>query len=108
MTCPLRHGAQARRYDFLARQYDAALGRWFGVDAMADNMPGFSPYNAMANNPVMFVDPDGNEPFTLAALGIALLKALGVGAATGAASYGISTAITKQNWNWNSFAHQTV
>jgi RHS repeat-associated protein len=105
MTCPLRHGAQARRYDFLARQYDAALGRWFGVDAMADNMPGFSPYNAMANNPVMFVDPDGNEPFTIAALGFAILKGALIGAGTSAAAYGLKTTISGSYWNWSQFGN---
>jgi RHS repeat-associated protein len=58
-------------YDFHARQYDAALGRWFGVDAYTHSMPGFSPFTGMANNPVMFVDPDGNEPITLLVLGTA-------------------------------------
>jgi len=43
-------------YDFHARQYDAALGRWFGVDPQ-DQFA--SPYLAMGNNPVMYVDPDG-------------------------------------------------
>jgi RHS repeat-associated protein len=43
-------------YDFHARQYDASLGRWFGVDPQ-DQFA--SPYLAMGNNPVMMVDPDG-------------------------------------------------
>jgi len=43
-------------YDFHARQYDAALGRWFGVDPQNQF---HSPYLAMGNNPVMMVDPDG-------------------------------------------------
>ncbi|MCH7401827.1 RHS repeat-associated core domain-containing protein [Belliella kenyensis] len=43
-------------YDFHARQYDAALGRWFGVDPQ-DQFS--SPYLAMGNKPVMMVDPDG-------------------------------------------------
>lgn len=43
-------------HDFHARQYDAALGRWFGVDPQ-DQFA--SPYLAMGNNPVMYVDPDG-------------------------------------------------
>ena len=43
-------------YDFHARQYDAALGRWFGVDPQ-DQFA--SPYVGMGNNPVMMVDPDG-------------------------------------------------
>ena len=42
--------------DFHARQYDAALGRWFGVDPQNQFA---SPYLAMGNNPVMFTDPDG-------------------------------------------------
>jgi len=43
-------------YDFHARQYDASLGRWFGVDPQNQF---HSPYLAMGNNPVMMVDPDG-------------------------------------------------
>ncbi|MDQ3534652.1 MAG: hypothetical protein M3421_03395, partial [Bacteroidota bacterium] len=42
--------------DFHARQYDAALGRWLGVDPQNQFA---SPYLAMGNNPVMMVDPDG-------------------------------------------------
>jgi RHS repeat-associated protein len=43
-------------YDFHARQYDAALGRWFAVDPQNQFA---SPYTGMGNNPVMMVDPDG-------------------------------------------------
>ena len=43
-------------HDFHARQYDAALGRWFGMDPQNQFA---SPYLAMGNNPVMMVDPDG-------------------------------------------------
>ncbi|MFD2034506.1 RHS repeat-associated core domain-containing protein [Belliella marina] len=50
-------------YDFHARQYDAALGRWFGVDPKAGVMPYNSPYVSMMNDPIMFVDPDGELPF---------------------------------------------
>jgi RHS repeat-associated protein len=93
-------------YDFHARQYDASLGRWFGVDAYAHSMSDVSPFSAMANNPVMFVDPDGNEPITLAILGIAMLKAAGIGAGMSAVSYAASTAISGQSWNWGQFATQ--
>jgi len=55
-------------YDFHARQYDAALGRWFGVDPQ-DQFS--SPYLAMGNNPVMGIDPDGEFviPLIAAAVG---------------------------------------
>lgn len=42
--------------DFHARQYDAALGRWLGVDPQNQFS---SPYTGMGNNPVMMADPDG-------------------------------------------------
>jgi RHS repeat-associated protein len=93
-------------YDFHARQYDAALGRWFGVDAYTHSMPGVSPFTAMANNPVMFIDPDGNDPITLAVIGLAMLKGAAIGAGISAATYGISTSISGQSWNWGQFATQ--
>ena len=50
-------------YDFHARFYDPQLGRWFTPDPAEQ----FSnPYLAMGNNPVMYVDPDGE--FVLLAL----------------------------------------
>ena len=47
--------------DYGARQYDAAVGRWFGVDPLTDEPEQIdkSPYAAFLNNPLRFVDPDG-------------------------------------------------
>ncbi len=43
-------------YDFHARMYDPVIGRWHAPDPMNQFD---SPYNAMADNPVVSIDPDG-------------------------------------------------
>jgi RHS repeat-associated protein len=42
------------------RNYDQALGRWIGVDPMADEAESLTTYNYSGNNPVMFNDPLGD------------------------------------------------
>ncbi|MFY0675624.1 MAG: RHS repeat-associated core domain-containing protein, partial [Bacteroidia bacterium] len=48
-------------YDFGARIYDARLGRWLARDPLEAKYSDLSPYNFGANNPVHFVDPDGER-----------------------------------------------
>jgi RHS repeat-associated protein len=48
-------------YDFGARIYDARLGRWLAMDPLQVKCPQLSPYNFVANSPLIFIDPDGKR-----------------------------------------------
>lgn len=48
-------------YDYGARHYDPALGRFMTIDQTAEKYPEISPYTYVDNNPIKFIDPDGKE-----------------------------------------------
>ncbi len=47
-------------YYYGARYYNPKWSVWLSVDAELEDYPGWSPYNYTLQNPVKFVDPDGN------------------------------------------------
>gem|GEM_PF-2659705 len=48
-------------YDFGARHYDPRIGRWTGVDLLAETYENVSPYNYVANSPINNIDPNGMD-----------------------------------------------
>jgi len=74
---------------------------WLSVDPKASSYPGLTPYNYCANSPVVYVDPNGENPW--AALGLNLLVS--------AITYVVNVASSPggfENWDWGQFAFSTL
>ena len=44
-----------------ARYYDSDVARFLSLDPLAAKYPSMSPYNYVAGNPIIFIDPDGKD-----------------------------------------------
>ncbi len=76
------------------RGMDATTGRWMQVDPKAELMYGYTPYNAMGNNPVLHTDPNGD-----------VLPAIAVAAIIGGAVGGVGNVIAQwDNINQGGFS----
>jgi len=78
--------AQTGWHDFGSRMYYGDLGRWFSTDPAGQFS---SPYNAMGNNPVMSIDPDGRFAWFIPII---------IGAVVGATTGGIIADNNGQDW----------
>lgn len=60
-------GVTGSSYDFGGRSiYDGRLARFVSIDPRWRDFPGMSPYAYAANNPIYYIDEDGEGPFPTA------------------------------------------
>jgi len=48
-------------YDYGARNYDPAIGRWMNIDPLAEKFIGESPCACVNNDPIGYTDFDGKD-----------------------------------------------
>ena len=80
---------------------------FISVDPLASKYPQWSPYSAFANNPIMYVDPDGREPIKpQAGTSTGFIKTINttgtlLGLKSGQAAHKAMLALGKTEWNWD-------
>ena len=61
----LQDEAKLGWYDYGARFYDPVLGRWHSVDPLAEKFESWSVYQYVRNNPILRIDPNGMDDYTI-------------------------------------------
>ncbi|MBK8488301.1 MAG: hypothetical protein IPL48_10990 [Bacteroidetes bacterium] len=52
-----------KHFDFGERGYDPRIGQWWSIDPKFALQPGWSSYKFGLNNPIIFIDPEGETEF---------------------------------------------
>ena len=68
-SCEFSDGSGLELYDYGARMQDPQLGRWNGIDKLTGEYSPVSPYAYCANNPVKYIDLDGERLYFSAGAG---------------------------------------
>ena len=68
-------------YDTIRSEYNISpevISRWLSPDPLTNEFPSWSPYNYVNDNPIIFVDPDGQYPIYFVTRSYAPFKTFGV------------------------------
>ena len=72
-------GSGLELYDYGARMQDPQIGRWGGIDPQTERNYSVSSYHYCLNNPILYIDPDGQFEFNMNKDDIKNLKDKGLG-----------------------------
>lgn len=88
-------------YYYGARYYDPQTSVWLSVDAMANKFADLSPYVFSMNNPLILVDPDGQDVYKVVGGKLLLMRKTDDKFHTFKNANGISIFQTDQRVNWD-------